>query len=313
VERANLPKLYINPMSPEIISCVIEYIQNTGANIGFTVTRHQIDYNTGYVNDFRTAGFSNYVKNRLPNVMLCRDHLHGQQVYKTLLEDLKAGFSIIHIDPWFEYEMDNVVDMTALMISDRFECYYEVGTEQKVKEYDAETFDKFLVKLKDTIGEDLFERRIIYGVIQGKTRVFDGTNIAGFDKGVFRRMIDVCKKHGLLSKEHNCDFLGDGIKKRFEMGLDACNIGPELINIQNRIYINELKKLGRDRDIKKIKEICYRGGKWDRWTKSEDKIVETTMHYYYTDDEVEEIIRSLDVDVRSEIIKNIDRIYRFTV
>lgn len=66
------PKYYIGPMSKNVVDCVIEHGQQHP--IGLIPSRRQVDYTGGYVNDWNTKTFSEYVRNKNSSIFLCRDH-----------------------------------------------------------------------------------------------------------------------------------------------------------------------------------------------------------------------------------------------
>ena len=98
-------KFYIGPMSKNVVDAVIEFVEETGNTIGFIPSRRQIEYNGGYVNNWTTKEFSEYVNGRVP---IERDHGGPGQGHK--LDDGMESFivdthylDIIHIDPWKMY------------------------------------------------------------------------------------------------------------------------------------------------------------------------------------------------------------------
>jgi len=70
-------------------------------------------------------------------------------------------------------------------------------------------------------------------------------------------MIKVCKKFGLLSKEHNGDYLtNEQIKARFDIGLDAINIAPQFGQIETQCYLDEMN----DTEKENFYKICLDSG-----------------------------------------------------
>ena len=65
------PKLYIGPMSKSIVDCVCAL---EGHKIGLIPSRRQVEFDGGYVNNWSTKSFSNYVKSKNTNVIIQRDH-----------------------------------------------------------------------------------------------------------------------------------------------------------------------------------------------------------------------------------------------
>ena len=64
------PKLFIGPMSKEIVDAVIDY----PAPLGLIPSRRQVDHESGYVNRWVTETFCNYVRSKTDKVLLVRDH-----------------------------------------------------------------------------------------------------------------------------------------------------------------------------------------------------------------------------------------------
>ena len=66
-----LPKLYIGPMSRNVVDSVLELSVEEDIDLGFIPSRRQVAINGGYVNNWSTKNFSNYVNSR---VIIQRDH-----------------------------------------------------------------------------------------------------------------------------------------------------------------------------------------------------------------------------------------------
>ena len=95
------PKYYIGPMSKNVVDCII----NHKHAIGFIPSRRQIDFSSGYVNDWNTESFTKYVKDRNSSVLICRDH--GGEKQGQVEDDGMESFyndaeyfDLIHIDPF---------------------------------------------------------------------------------------------------------------------------------------------------------------------------------------------------------------------
>ena len=56
-------KLFIGPMSRNIVDYIIDYCEDNDKEIGLIASRRQIDFSGGYVNNWTTSEFSKYVKN----------------------------------------------------------------------------------------------------------------------------------------------------------------------------------------------------------------------------------------------------------
>ena len=113
--------LGVGPMSKNCIDASIEISNEHNIPLMLIASRRQIDSNEsggGYVNNWTTEKFSEYVKthDKNKNIILCRDHGGPWQndyekndkldlseamesAKKSFLTDIKSDFQIIHIDP----------------------------------------------------------------------------------------------------------------------------------------------------------------------------------------------------------------------
>src|SRR6185436_8021027 len=106
----NIGKLGVGPMSEEIVEATFSYSQKSNQPLMLISTKNQIDHNGGYVNNWTTTQYLDYIKNltsKYPSakVYVCRDHLgpgfknHDlADVYKTADDDVANGFDLIHVD-----------------------------------------------------------------------------------------------------------------------------------------------------------------------------------------------------------------------
>ena len=60
------PKYYIGPMSKNIVDAIIEFCNETNNKIGLIPSRRQVERDGGYVNNWSTKEFSEYVNGKLP-------------------------------------------------------------------------------------------------------------------------------------------------------------------------------------------------------------------------------------------------------
>ena len=104
-------KLGLGPMSSEIIEAVFKNSQENKNQLMLIASKNQIDYGGGYVNNWTTKEYSQFLssmKEKYPksDVKTCRDHCGPGfnknfslgDSYKTMEEDIKQGFDLIHID-----------------------------------------------------------------------------------------------------------------------------------------------------------------------------------------------------------------------
>lgn len=290
------PKYYIGPMSKNVVDCVIEHGRQH--LVGLIPSRRQVDYYGGYVNDWNTETFSRYVKNQNNSVILCRDHggeKQGQKIddgIQSFLIDCN-NFDLIHVDPFrTSNTMLEAAEKTTSIIKklwhENENMMYEVGTEEAIYKYQPEELKWFLEYLKLGLG-DIFHQ-IKYAVVQSGTRLdlSTRTNIGNYSKRRLKNFIKVVKNYGLMSKEHNGDYLTDSfdVELRFESGLDAINIAPEFGQVESEYYLNECSK---DKKLfGTLYQLCYNSGKWKKWIKdidrvSEKQLIMTCCHYILSD------------------------------
>ena len=63
-------KFYIGPMSKNVVDAILEFTEETNNKIGFIPSRRQVDYNSGYVNNWTTKEFSKYIRTELFKIPL---------------------------------------------------------------------------------------------------------------------------------------------------------------------------------------------------------------------------------------------------
>ena len=111
---------------------------------------------------------------------------------------------------------------------------------------------------------------VVYGVIQGGTGIVGTKNNGVFQEKRFKQMIGVCKKHNLLSKEHNGDYLSPlEIRTRFNLGLDAINIAPEFGFIETRTIMEEIYNSQDEYLFNSFFDLCYSSEKWKKWVNND--------------------------------------------
>lgn len=284
------PKYYIGPMSKNVVDCVIEHSKYN--LIGLIPSRRQVDYCGGYVNNWDTKKFNEYLKES--NVLLCRDHGGPNQGLN--LDDGLNSFSddclnldLIHIDPFREVE--NILEAAKKTIELIKFCYeknpklfYEVGTEEAIFKYEPEHLSELLTYLKVFLTDEEFAQ-IKYAVVQSGTQLdlSTRTNTGNFNNGRLINFIEVVKNFGLMSKEHNGDYLIDSfdVEIRYASGLDAINIAPEFGQVESEFYLEQCKGTSL---FDTLYDICYTSGKWKKWISdisrvSKEQIIMTCCHY----------------------------------
>lgn len=268
-------KFYIGPVSKNIVDTLINFSINEDYKIGIIASRRQIDWDGGYVNNWNTQTFIDYLSDKRKNLVIERDHSgisqgeYNDDGATSLFVDANK-FDIIHLDPWIYYKNDfegglnEIIDNIKSINRVNEKCLFEVGTEESICYFDENKLDNMLSYLKNNLG-DLFNK-IVYCVIQSGTALKNTQNIGEFNENRLEKMIDVCHNYGLLTKEHNGDYLTpEDIKKRFDIGLSAINIAPEFGVYETEILLENMTKEQKDSFF----NICYESNKWCKWVNSD--------------------------------------------
>lgn len=157
--------LGVGPMSVNCVDASIELSTKYNIPLFLIASRRQIDsfeFGGGYVNNWTTKEFSDYVidRDKKSNIILSRDHGGPWQNEKEInenmslkramesaknsyLEDIKSGFEIIHIDPSIDIHSKLCVEEILERIYELYsfcflqakklgkEILFEIGTEEQ--------------------------------------------------------------------------------------------------------------------------------------------------------------------------------------
>jgi hypothetical protein len=267
------PKYFIGPMSKNVVDTIIKFCEENKVTMGFIPSRRQIENTGGYVNNWTTSEFSEYVNKKTNRILLQRDHggpgqgIQDDDGIESLKEDCKY-LDYIHIDPWKQKDgdlMEGIIttkDLIQMCYDINPNIKFEIGTEQSIKPFEVNELETMIRFLKNDLPEKVFNN-IRYLVIQSGTSLKGNTQTGDYSSDRLKQMIKLAKKYNLLTKEHNGDYISvSTIKEKFNLGLDAINIAPEFGLIETQTYINEIK----DKNILKIFfQICYESKKWTKW------------------------------------------------
>jgi len=308
-------KFFIGPMTKNVVDSVMEYCKEQNVEIGFIPSRRQVAIDCGYVNNWSTKSFKEYIGDHF----VVRDHGGPGQGkdeddgIKCLIEDCKH-FNLLHIDPWKKYPryedgLAKTIELINICHSVNEDILFEVGTEESIRRFESKEIDKLLIDLREKLSKREFEN-IKYCVIQSGTSLKENHNTGEYDRSRLVEMCNIVKKHGKSSKEHNGDYLPISlVKEKFDLGLDSINIAPEFGQIETKIYIEAIKKQ-KPELMKVFWQLCYDSGKWKKWVDknfSPERDVEVLInicgHYVFSSSKFESDIKS-NLKISDEEIKN---------
>ena len=308
-------------MSKNTVDSIIEF----DGEFGFIPSRRQVDYNGGYVNSWTTGEFATYVNGRVP---IERDHGGIGQGYKhddgieSYMHDCRY-FDKIHIDPWKEYQdfdkgLQETIDCINFiyLVMGKKEVKFEVGTEESIRRFEVDELENLLRHLKGKLEPEIFEN-IEYVVVQSGVGLDLGkqNNSGTFDPDRLENMINICKKFGKKSKEHNGDYLSnDEYKVRFDMGLDSINIAPEFGQLETLCYLEEM-----DKDIDEYYNICYDSKRWKKWVNDDfvpednkKELIKICGHYVFSNRRFLDIKPNIDDKIKTVIKNKLRRLNELT-
>jgi NDP-sugar pyrophosphorylase family protein/fructose/tagatose bisphosphate aldolase len=304
-------KFFIGVMSKNIVDTVIKFANKKNDDITFIPSRRQVDYNCGYVNNWITADFVSYVKERNQNIKIERDHsgcsqgTYEDDGYSSLEIDCKY-MDIIHIDPFKKYQnfnegLEETIKMIEFCHNLNKNIEFEIGTEEAIRKFEVDELELLITELKNRLSLSAFNQ-IKYLVIQAGTALNEKSNIGIFDEKKLINMIAVAKKYNLISKEHNGDWTNnDIILKKAMCGLECINIAPEFGEIETSIYLKYFKKYGL---FDKFYNICLNSKKWEKWVSSsfvpeenKEKLVLICGHYTFSYPEFLELKNQLSIPI----------------
>ena len=316
------PRLFLGPMSKEIVDCAIQYSNKTSRPIGLIPSRRQVEHDGGYVNDWATKEFSKYVLQKSDRILLVRDHGgpgQGQAMDDgiiSLTQDIDAGFDYLHIDPWktvgsIEEGIQKTTDLINYCCSLSDSVNFEVGTEQAIFSYTPQDLDLILTRLETSLKEKF--NRVKYAVVQSGVKISGTKNIGNFNPGRLRKMTQVCHDRGLISKEHNGDYLTvKEISQRVNEGLDCINIAPEFGVIQTNLLVDTVFT---DEQFELAYRQCEKSKKYVKWLPENMKenppkgvVVSVSGHYVFTQEPFKSEMSNIETSLQKILHARFDEI-----
>ena len=311
-----LPKYHatllgVGPMSLNCTDAAIDLANQYEIPMMLIASRRQIDseeFGGGYVNNWTTEKFSDYVidRDKKGKILLARDHggpWQNEQEKSQKLSlrramdsaklsyraDIDAKFQIIHIDASVDIFSKPTVDEIIDRIFELYEyCWnyaqqqgqdiiFEIGTEEQTGSTNTqEELDYLLNKIFAFCNENRLPKPT-FVVVQTGTRVVETRNIGSFDSPIrvakeipaeiqVPKMVEICKKHGILLKQHNTDYLSDEtLKWHPRLGIHSANVAPEFGVAETDALIRILEMNNLQKYAEDFLQLAYDSKKWEKW------------------------------------------------
>jgi len=323
--------LGLGPMSLEVINSLNYFSKKYKKKIMLICSRNQIETEKlggGYVNNFSTSDFANFVKTKKNNLLIMsrdhcgpfkRDSKKQNKLFKeiddcktSLKDDILNDFKILHIDTSecgsakYEIAHELITFCNDVAEKNKKKIYFEFGAE------DHGVLTNFKKFTKDVRFFSKFPNRQFI-VCQTGSLVKSVFQVGQFDIESVKIMKKIAQDNGILLKEHNCDYLSlEQIQLRRLYGINAINIAPEFGTIQSNLTFNLSKQLGLDKEIYKFKNYVLRKKKWEKWNyNDENNLIKfySAGHYHFSTKIYEDIIYKINkkINFQKKLNKAIEK------
>jgi hypothetical protein len=324
----NNPSLALGPMSTESIEAVFQYSHFHRKELMLIASKNQIDHSGGYVNKWTTRQYMDYVsqmREKYPNavVKICRDHcgpgFNGNfdlsDTYKTIEEDIKCGFDLVHIDfCHYKGQKDEQLAETKKAIEHCLKLKPTIELEIGTDENRGTNYS--LPNIKELEREiDYLQSfsKPLYYVVQTGSLVMEINQVGSFNQPFVSSISKMLHTKGLKLKEHNADYLSKGEINMRKGIVDAMNIAPQLGVIQTQTIITRCLIHGICLDA--FLDEVYAGGKWKKWldkNTADNKMLCCVIagHYHFSSPPYKTIIEELNKheDIKETIIGQITKL-----
>ena len=367
----NSSMLGIGPMSFNLIKATIQLGKEKDCPVMFIASRNQVDasqFGYGYVCGWDQKHFVDAIEKIKKEenfdglCYICRDHGGPWQrdkerndhldeatamkiAVESYIEDIKAGFDLLHIDPTKDpFEMgkviplDTVLNRTVYLIetveNERKklglkEIAYEVGTEETNGGLtDMSVYESFIVRLTKEL-EDKKLPHPIFIVGQTGTLTRKTENVGHYSIENAIKLSTIANKYNVSVKEHNGDYLSDEILiSHLASGIGAVNVAPEYGTAETLAYLelckveNKLKENGLIKETSNLKSVmgthAINCGRWKKWMLKEQ--ANLTVDEIFKDETLTNEILAIaghytfnDDEVKNEINKLYDNLNKFSI
>ncbi len=314
----------VGPMSSEVIESVYIFSEINHKSLMLISSKNQIDHNKGYVNNWNTKDYANFLKKmkkkyKKSNVFVCRDHcgpgFNGNytlnDTYKTIQCDIENNFDLIHIDfsmmkSSYKSILKESQKAIKYAISLNKNIKIEVGTDenlgQKFSHMHIDDFYNEFLSLSEIKKPTFF-------VVPTGSLVLEDHQVGSFNKPFLLSLAKKFKKIDVGFKEHNADYLSkEKIALRKNI-IDAINIAPQFGVNQTHILIKNCIQYGISHFD--FLNRSYDSLKWKKWLNKNSKnnkylCAILAGHYNFNSKEYLQIIEQLSKikNIRDEMINS---------
>lgn len=285
-------------------------------------------------------------KDKFKNILLARDHggpwqndiekkekmslrLAMDSAKESYKADIDAGFEVLHIDPSIDIHGNPSRDELLERLFELYEfCWryaqnkgkeiiFEVGTEEQSGSTNTlEELDYNLSSIKKFCNQNNLPFST-FVVVQTGTRVMETRNVGSFDSPLrvieevpseiqVPKMIEICKKHNILMKEHNTDYLSDvALSWHPRLGIHAANVAPEFGVAETKSLLDIMEKNDLSILAERFLDLAFNSKKWQKWmlpnsnATDRDKSI-IAGHYMFSQPEFIEIKKEVSQKLKNQ-------------
>lgn len=343
--------LGVGPMSKNCVDAAIELANELDIPMMLIASRRQIDagqFGGGYVNNWTTEEFGRYVvdNDRKGRIILARDHGGPWQndteksdglslrramasAKESFLEDIKADFQVIHIDPSVDPYGAPKVDEVLERIFELYdfcwreaqslgkEIIFEIGTEEQSGGTNTTQDLEYVLTEMDLFCSRNRLPSPSFIVVQTGTKVMEMRNVGSFDSPLrvsnelaaeiqVPKMIELCNKFKIFMKEHNADYLSDdAIAWHPRLGIHSANVAPEFGVAESKEIMRILREERLDSLEERFVELAVESGKWKKWLTPDSSAGDfekacISGHYIFATNEFNELKRNMDMHLQAK-------------
>jgi D-tagatose-1,6-bisphosphate aldolase subunit GatZ/KbaZ len=303
----------------------------------------------GYVEGWDQAGLADYVASQAQRWrgkarwFLGRDHggpwqrddeYHARlpwpaardRALRSLRDDIDAGFHYLHIDaakdPFLgddipvDLGVHRIVELMHGAESHRLSrglpsIDYEVSLEKANGQVTpAAEFDHFLAALVAELGSHGLPTPLFAVANTGTWAKLD-RNVGEFRPDAARRLAAVARRHGLVFKEHNADYLADAdLRVHTRCGIGMANVAPEFGHAETAalLHLAAMESVGAppltaSGIASKLAELVMRSGRAAKWLHGDSVdphvVVKIGAHYFFSDQEIGGAREALYANIRA--------------
>lgn len=205
--------------------------------------------------------------------------------------DIGSGMDILHLDPGHDPAGKATVSLNAFIERTQEllafchatarqygrEIAIEIGTDEGLIGAASPQETQYLLQsILDFCSREALPPPSFL-VVQTGTKVMEMRNVGELDPLIraqaetltpqnLSTLIQLCKTHGLILKEHNADYLSEeALAWHPRIGIHSANVAPEFGVTETLSFLEILKKIGLPSLHDKVLGLAFQSRKWEKW------------------------------------------------